>query len=115
MDSLVDVFELGFYHSSDTMDDTYVLHNFKANDDNLTILGQTFVPGPGSPMAGITLPPLHCYQLTLSGAFDWHYLQCVIRRFGTQAYQDFPNIRFFVHPFKTGDSDHQMTTTHFSE
>jgi hypothetical protein len=74
-------------------------------------------------MAGITLPPLHCYQLTLSvrrgtislplkGAFDWHYLQCVIRRFGTQAYQDFPNIRFFVHPFKTDDSDHQMTMTH---
>jgi hypothetical protein len=67
-------------------------------------------------MATITLPPLHCHQLTLSvqggttslppkGVFDWHYLQCAIKRFGTPAYKNFLNIRFFIHPFKTGSDD----------
>jgi hypothetical protein len=47
------------------------------------------------------------------GVFDWHYLQCVVRAFGTPQYQNFPNINFFVHPFKTAhdddDSDDEYT------
>jgi hypothetical protein len=60
-------------------------------------------------------PLLHLYQTTLSvqrgsislppkGVFDWHYLQCVIKRFGTPQYQMFPGIKFFAYPFAT-DSD----------
>lgn len=59
-------------------------------------------------------PLLHLYQVTLSvhegdtplpsrGTFDWHYLQCVIRAFGTQDYRNYPDIRYPVHPFKTAD------------
>jgi hypothetical protein len=37
------------------------------------------------------------------GAFNWHYLQCIIGVFGTQQYKDFPDIKYFVYPFKTAD------------
>ena len=36
------------------------------------------------------------------GVFNWHYLQCVIHRFGTPQYKGFPNVEFFVYPFRTG-------------
>ena len=62
------------------------------------------------------IPPLHLYTVTLSvnagdsslppkGVFNWHYLQCVVRAFGIPQYRNFPNITFFVHPFKTAFDD----------
>ncbi len=39
------------------------------------------------------------------GVFDWHYLQCVAKRFATQEYKDVPGIYFSVYPFKTSDCD----------
>ena len=62
------------------------------------------------------LPPLHGYSVTLSvkagdvhlppqGVFDWHYIQCVITRFGTRSYKGFLDINFFVYPFKTASDD----------
>jgi hypothetical protein len=46
-------------------------------------------------------------QLDLQSLFDWHYLQCVIHRFGTAQYRDIPNIQHFEYPFKTAlDSSH---------
>jgi len=44
-----------------------------------------------------TLPP--------KGVFDWHYLQCVAKRFATQDYKELPGIYFSVYPFKTSDDD----------
>ena len=44
-------------------------------------------------------------QLPPKGVFDWHYLQCVVSRFGTDQYKNIPNIYYFVHPFKTADDD----------
>ena len=38
-----------------------------------------------------------------TGAFNWRYLQCVIGVFGTPEYKNFPNIKYFVYPFKTAD------------
>lgn len=50
-------------------------------------------------------------SLPPKGVFDWNYLQCVISVFGTSQYKNFPNIKFFVHPFKTSsdDSDDEYT------
>jgi hypothetical protein len=59
---------------------------------------------------------LHLHQVTLSihggtaplpstGTFDWHYLQCVLKSFGTPEYKNFLNIKYFVHPFKTDSDD----------
>lgn len=43
--------------------------------------------------------------LPLKGAFDWHYIQCIIKKFGTAEYRAIVNIRFVADPFKT-DSDY---------
>ena len=66
--------------------------------------------------AGLTnLPRLHLFTVTLSahdgyslppvGVFNWHYLQCVIEVFGTQAYKSVLNITMYVLPFRTADDD----------
>jgi len=58
------------------------------------------------------IPDLHLHPVTLvahnavaplppPGAFNWHYLQCVIEVFGTPEYKNFPDIKYFVYPFKT--------------
>ena len=63
-------------------------------------------PVPTSP----ELPELHGYQVMLSvhagnhclpppGVFNWHYLQCIIKQFGTPEYKSLPN-RFFIYPFR---------------
>ena len=53
-------------------------------------------------------PNVHRYQITIgsdppSGIFDWHYIQCVLRRFATEEYQGMDNIAYFVYPFRTRD------------
>jgi len=41
------------------------------------------------------------HRLPPPGVFNWHYLQCVIKRFGAPQYRNYPDIRFFVFPFRT--------------
>ena len=59
---------------------------------------------------------LHGHQITLSthnssvslppvSIFDWHYVQCVLKRFSTVAYQQIDNIYHFTLPFRTRDDD----------
>jgi hypothetical protein len=124
LDGLVDRYHLGFYHvavsnpwesgilspnTATLQGQTYTLHNFDTNHPNLPYTGVTF-PGLPNP------PPLHLHSVTLSvhggsehlppkGVFDWHYLQCVVQRFGTDQFKTVPNIAFFVCPFKTADDD----------
>jgi hypothetical protein len=42
------------------------------------------------------------------GIFDWHYLQCIAKRFATSDYKTFDNIYFSVQPFKTDDTDDEL-------
>jgi hypothetical protein len=71
-----------------------------------------------SVLGGFDLPPLHLTERTLQthnesvplppkGVFDWHYLQCVVKVFGTSEYKNHPNVTFFIHPFTVAldDSD----------
>jgi hypothetical protein len=71
--------------------------------------------GLSSPIL-INVPLLHNFVVTLSvnddntplpprGVFDWHYLQCVVKRFGTPSYKNFTDIAFCVLPFKTASED----------
>jgi len=39
------------------------------------------------------------------GVFDWHYLQCVAKRFATDEYKEVPGVYFSVLPFKTDNDD----------
>ena len=69
--------------------------------------------GDGSPLVHgrrIGSPhPLHINNPP-AGLFRWHYLQCVIRRFGHHQYTDLPNINLFEMPFRMeGDSDDDGT------
>ena len=43
--------------------------------------------------------------MPLKGAFDWHYVQCILKKFGTAEYRAIVNIRFLADPFET-DSDY---------
>ena len=45
------------------------------------------------------------YTLPPPGVFNWHYLQCVVLRFGTPQYKAFFNIYFSVHSFRTASDD----------
>lgn len=35
------------------------------------------------------------------GVFNWHYLQCVLKKFATGEYRQIPNIYYFTVPFRT--------------
>lgn len=78
LDSLVDVFQAGFYHDANN---TYTLHNF-SNVPTASVHGTSSATGDS---------PLHGYSATLQvragehhlpppGVFNWHYLQCVIKK-----------------------------------
>ncbi|KAF5376700.1 hypothetical protein D9615_007863 [Tricholomella constricta] len=101
LEYLVDNYMLGFYHVAGQI---YTLHNFDPDDPDVPFTGTTFTDVTD-------LPPLHMYSVTLSvhdaryrlppkGVFDWHYLQCVLRRFATDQYKNLPNNSFFVYPFE---------------
>ena len=93
-----------------SQNDTYTIHNFNTDYPRLMLLGSP--PVPTSP----ELPELHGYQVTLSvhagnhclpppGVFNWHYLQCIIKQFGTPEYKSLPDIRFFIYPFRTASDN----------
>lgn len=37
------------------------------------------------------------------GVFNWHYIQCVLKKFASADYRNFGNVSYFVRPFHTGD------------
>ena len=86
--------------------------------DNRNVTAQDIAfDGSGIPLyASANLPRLHLHPVMLSvhdgpkalpskGVFDWHYLQCVAKRFATQDYKELPGIYFSVYPFKTNSDD----------
>ncbi|KAF9514493.1 hypothetical protein BS47DRAFT_1381987 [Hydnum rufescens UP504] len=96
----------------DYLDNTYTLHNYHARNPNLSLLGSHRTVGP----AINALEPLHLHSVMLSvhygevsvpspGVFNWHYLQCIIRAFGTAECENFTGVRFFIYPFKTTDDE----------
>ena len=59
---------------------------------------------------------LHGHQIALSshdpllalppvGVFNWHYIQCVLKKFTTPEYREISNITHFAFPFRTFDDD----------
>lgn len=87
------------------------MHNFHADHD-LPLIGDRYPVA----VVGAHQPLLHLHTVTLSihegtvdlpskGTFDWHYLQCVIKTFGTFDYKNFSNIEYFEHPFRTDSDD----------
>jgi len=63
-----------------------------------------------------TLPGVHGRQITLTshdptishppvGTFDWHYIQCVLKKFASPDYQGLQNIYAFTFPFHTQEDE----------
>jgi hypothetical protein len=95
--------------------DQYVVHSFV--DVPLNLSG-----GSRSPNA----TELHDHQVTLSthdaslslppaGVFNWHYIQCVLKKFSTSAYQEIDNIHYFSLPFRTRDDDDDDSDVDFDD
>jgi hypothetical protein len=53
----------------------------------------------------VTLSAHAPVPLPLKGAFDWHYFQCVIQKFGTAEYRAVQGIHFLADAFKTDSDD----------
>lgn len=83
----------------------YVLHSFA--DTPLNLSGGPLFPNERA---------LHGHQITLTthdrsvalppvGVFNWHYIQCVLKKFSTPDYQAIDNIDYFCLPFHTREDD----------
>jgi hypothetical protein len=49
------------------------------------------------------------------GVFNWHYIQCVLKRFTTTDYQEFGNVHYCVLPFRTRDDDDDESDIDFDD
>ena len=67
----------------------------------------------GCQIAPVTHDPL--YALPPAGVFNWHYIQCVLKKFSTLAYQAIDNIYYFSLPFRTRDDDDAESDVDFDD
>lgn len=96
--------------------DQYVIHSFVDRSVNLA----------GLPPFSRREPLLHGHQISLSshdpslalppvGVFNWHYVQCVLKKFATPEYQEINNVSHFVFPFCTKDGDEDESDVNFDD
>ena len=82
----------------------YTLHNFA--DSPLNIYRTQTQTQTAVHSRQITLISHHCITpLPPAGIFDWQYVQCVLKKFGSQTYSDLGNIAFFAFSFRTQEDD----------
>jgi hypothetical protein len=131
LDSLVDSYGLGFWNHGPVSlltihtlsvdfvpiwQNQYAVHSFL--DTNLNLLGSQPLT-PNDPM-------LHGHQVTLithdpslslppAGVFNWHYVQCVLTKFATDAYKAVDNVHYFSLPFRTRDDDDDDSDIDFDD
>ncbi|KAF9048267.1 hypothetical protein BDZ89DRAFT_757304 [Hymenopellis radicata] len=109
LDRIFDVYKLGLRRVGQNPD-VYEAHLFKnSHIDHLT-------PGGGYSAVAGAGPLLHGHQVhppqpqttdpvPPPGLFRWHYMQCVLRRFGTDDYKGLPNIKHHELPFRSADDE----------
>ncbi|KAK1220130.1 hypothetical protein PQX77_017120 [Marasmius sp. AFHP31] len=111
-------FEIGFWHDPSEL----IVHDFAA-DRNLSVAGfelpigyldnlPSLIPSLLSLIHRypVSLPFPHRTSLPPLGLFRWHYLQCVIKKFKTDALENVPNISYFELPFRIEDDDDDSGT-----
>jgi len=115
LDAFVASFELGFWNTGDVcisslctlpcidmVQNQYEVHVFIPHELNINGLQR----GPND-------PHLHRYVISVrtdppSGVFAWHYVQCVLRRFGTEEYRAVNNIVHFAFEFPPTDDEPEL-------
>ncbi|KAK1223640.1 hypothetical protein PQX77_013488 [Marasmius sp. AFHP31] len=118
-------FEIGFWHDPSEPGYQLIVHDFTA-DQNVRVGGFVLPIGERDSLASpvhvsLSLVPLvHRYlvspprpdqqSLPPLGLLRWHYLQCVIKKFKTDALENVPNISHFELPFRTEDDDDDSGT-----
>ncbi|KAK1235010.1 hypothetical protein PQX77_001777 [Marasmius sp. AFHP31] len=116
-DRWFDSFNLGFWHDPSEPGYHLIVHDFTANQ-NVSVAGLKRTPHLNPALSSVPLlhrypvsPPfLHHTSLPPLGLFRWHYLQCIIRKFKTDALENVPNISHFELPFRTEDDDDDSGT-----
>ncbi|KAF9511334.1 hypothetical protein BS47DRAFT_1470015 [Hydnum rufescens UP504] len=112
LDAFVDACEMGFWNSGPN---EYVLHSF--GNGPLNIYGALLLPNQQMCHSyGITLTT-HGPALDLPpvGIFNWHYTQCVLKRFSNPDYWAFDNIYYFSLPFRTRDNKDEESDRDFDD
>jgi hypothetical protein len=87
---------------------TYIFHCFAGDDPKLLGLGGmpiTVMPGQALHGTEITLTTDNDTPLPPPGVLDWHYLQCVMNKFGSRSYKQVDNITYTTVPFRTVDDE----------
>jgi hypothetical protein len=54
-------------------------------------------------------------DLPPAGVFNWHYTQCVLKRFSARDYRAFDNIYYFALPFRTRDDEDDTSDRDFGD
>ena len=57
--------------------------------------------------SSLNLPPV--------GVFNWHYIQCVLKRFSTADYQGVSNVYYCVQQFRTRDDEDDESDVDFDD
>ncbi|KAJ7669630.1 hypothetical protein B0H14DRAFT_3072377 [Mycena olivaceomarginata] len=111
LDPFFDMYQLGLRFVAVNQ---YECHAFMAEIPGRvhTIAGAFTLPTIFPIIHGLTAGPPHP-QLAHNpppGLIRWHYLQCVLKKFGHAEYKNLPNIRYSELPFRMeGDSDDDGT------
>ncbi|KAF9030966.1 hypothetical protein BDZ89DRAFT_1064292 [Hymenopellis radicata] len=88
----------------------YEAHNFHLGVpiDQMSILALPLAMYPAVVLHGHQVyppQPQTADPVPHPGLFRWHYMQCVLRRFGTDEYKALPNIKHHERPFRSEDDD----------
>jgi len=102
-DTFFDIYGIGFRKILDGNGQIqYRVHNF--SEHNLDRLGYAFANSTTQPVHGFIITPPDPTSPP-PGLMYWHYLQCVIRRFGHRMFRESDNIVHFEQPMPMeGDS-----------
>ncbi|KAF5376936.1 hypothetical protein D9615_007294 [Tricholomella constricta] len=104
---LTDTYKIGYWNIGP---DQYVIHNFADMPLNLNG-GQLHPNEQALPLHGhqftLTTPNPTTHPLPPEGVFNWHYTQCVLRKFSTPAYQALANIHYLSLPFRTREEEEE--------
>ena len=120
LDLIVDCYEMGFWNigpvsllilptplclQSSYPQNQYIVHDFCSLP--ITTYGTT-VEAPNEPIChgkSITLVARESVNTPPVGVFNWHYIQCVLKRFATPDYRNFANVNYYVQTFRTRDDE----------